>query len=334
MTEFQNNIDKEEQKSEATHEQKEMLGAVLQQAREAKKFTTAEVATRLHLRNVVVEEIERDDFSNISSATYVRGYVRNYARLVEADLTVIEACLARQVPTVASPTMHSFSRKTSIEKRDTHWMWLTYFIVIVSIALAIWWWVQKPTSVDESLSKPTIEELQAPNDAEDSTTIEPTRRGTISENSSTDDTLATAAMDTPTTENDVTNTAEQAAPVNADVDTANATTANETVADATPAAATPAASDNSTVGATADISQSTIDLVLSGDCWIKATDANGHVMIDGLKTAGQHIQVAGIPPISVILGAPQVVTLKYNDAIVSLEGFKAGRVARLTLPQA
>ncbi|MCH1923321.1 DUF4115 domain-containing protein [Shewanella sp. C32] len=329
MTEFQNNSDKEEQKSEATHEHKDMLGAVLQQAREAKKFTTAEVATRLHLRNVVVEEIERDDFSNISSATYVRGYVRNYARLVEADIRLIEECLARQVPTVASPHMQSFSRKTTLEKRDTHWMWLTYFIVIVSIALAVWWWVQKPASVDESLSKPTIEELQAPNDANDNTTIQPTRRDIISDNSSADETSATAAIDTPATASDVTSTAAPVAPANTDLETANAT-----AVDAAPAVTTATASDNSAVGATADISQSTIDLVLSGDCWIKATDANGHVMIDGLKTAGQQIQVAGIPPISIILGAPQVVTLKYNGANVSLDGYKAGRVARLTLPQA
>ncbi|WP_417762135.1 RodZ domain-containing protein [Shewanella sp.] len=332
MTEFQNKIDKEEQKSEATHEQKEMLGAVLREAREAKKYTTAEVATRLHLRNVVVEEIERDDFSNISSATYVRGYVRNYARLVEADLATIEACLAHQVPTVASPAMHSFSRKTSIEKRDTHWMWLTYFIVIVSIALAVWWWVQKPASVDESLSKPTIEELQAPNDNE-TPVMEPTNRGTISGRNTTEDSgqVAEAASEVTTPDS------AYQQPLMPEANSAtedSASAANTATTDATPETRVAAAEDSVSTSETAAISKANIELILSGDCWIKASDASGHVMIDGLKTAGQHIQVAGIPPISVILGAPQVVTLKYNDANVSLDGYKAGRVARLTLPQA
>ncbi|KFZ38139.1 hypothetical protein HR45_06445 [Shewanella mangrovi] len=316
MTESNNNIDKEVQKSEGIEEQLELLGAVLKAARETKKLSVAEVATRLHLRVAVVEEIEQDDFSNISSATYVRGYVRNYARLVEADHALVEQCLAHQVPTVTPPSMQSFSRKTSIKKRETRWMWLTYLIVLISLALAVWWWWQKPASVDEHLSEPTIEELQTPVEqtpaSNDTQTTPPAAEPQVEEPPSNTDNSQVSADDA-----DVPNASEQA----------GATSVAPAISDTneTESSAAETASHASSVA---------LELSLAGDCWLQITDGQGQVLADGLKNAGRHIQVAGIPPIKVVLGAPESVTMTYNGAQVSLDKYPAGRVARLTLPQA
>ena len=56
------------------------LGSVLKTAREQMGLSIAETAVKLHLRPGIVENLEADDFSNIASSTYVRGYVKNYAR--------------------------------------------------------------------------------------------------------------------------------------------------------------------------------------------------------------------------------------------------------------
>lgn len=140
------------------------LGTVLRTAREQMGLSIADTAVKLHLRPGIVENLEADDFSNISSSTYVRGYVKNYARMLGVDNALIEACLARQVPLVTQPAMQSFSRKTTYQARDTKLKWLSFFIVIVLLGLFVLWWMQRTTLVTHvDISKPTAEELAAAN---------------------------------------------------------------------------------------------------------------------------------------------------------------------------
>ncbi|MEL4429247.1 RodZ domain-containing protein [Shewanella mangrovisoli] len=140
------------------------LGTVLRTAREQMGLSIADTAVKLHLRPGIVENLEADDFSNISSSTYVRGYVKNYARMLGVDNSLIEACLARQVPLVTQPAMQSFSRKTTYQARDTKLKWLSFFIVIVLLGLFVLWWMQRTTLVTHvDVSQPTAEELAAAN---------------------------------------------------------------------------------------------------------------------------------------------------------------------------
>ena len=53
-----------------------------------------------------------------------------------------------------------------------------------------------------------------------------------------------------------------------------------------------------------------------------------------MKGAGAAVQVSGVPPFKIILGAPHVATLSLDGQMVSLADFPKGRVARLTLPRA
>ncbi|MFT6131848.1 MAG: cytoskeleton protein RodZ, partial [Shewanella sp.] len=80
--------------------------------------------------------------------------------------------------------------------------------------------------------------------------------------------------------------------------------------------------------------ESVLTIELTGDCWVNVTDANGKVMVDGVKNSAQRIEVRGIKPFKVILGAPQVASISLDGNNVSLAEFANGRVARLTLPKA
>jgi cytoskeleton protein RodZ len=107
-----------------------------------------------------------------------------------------------------------------------------------------------------------------------------------------------------------------------------------------PVSSTPLPTTTSTTTATAASTlvavagQSIIDVQLTGDCWINIVDAKGKALVDGVKGAGATVQVSGVPPFKVILGAPHVATLSLDGQIVSLADFPKGRVARLTLPKA
>ncbi|PWF63795.1 hypothetical protein CBX96_08130 [Shewanella sp. BC20] len=346
------------------------LGTVLRTAREQMGLSIADTAVKLHLRPGIVENLEADDFSNISSSTYVRGYVKNYARMLGVDNALIEACLARQVPLVTQPAMQSFSRKTTYQARDTKLKWLSFFIVIVLLGLFVLWWMQRTTLVTHvDISKPTAEELAAanqtlPGDVLLTETDASQRLSEIAVNGSmaTDGPVKDTDESTidPNMNDSAAMEAEQTPAANSAMNASESNTASDLVASnavAVPSATQNVAANtapvqnqtasnvpatNTAVTNTASTAQampvvagqSSITIELTGDCWINIVDAKGKAIVDGVRGAGANIQASGVPPFKVILGAPTVVsTFTVDGKAISLAEFPKGRVARLTIPQ-
>lgn len=305
MTELNNQVNKDEDENPKVPGQEDTLGSLLKSAREQKGITVEDAATRLHLRPCIVADIEADCFSNIDSSTYVRGYVKNYARILGVDKEAINNCLARQVPKVTEPAMQSFSRKTSRQATDSRLMLVTYLIGFLLLALLVVWWLQKPSVVsDVDFSQPTAEEVQQAREFE-------SRQAQIAETELPPET----STETPTAE------VEKSLVEDNNTDEANSGVVNSDVYMTEQPVATEA-------------TQASVGIELDGDCWIKLTDANGKTLIDGLRSPGQTIRVQGKAPFKLVLGAPQTVSLTFNGQAVSLADFPSGRVARLTLPQA
>lgn len=312
-------------------------GAILKAAREAKGLSIETVATQLHLRPKIISDIEQDIFDNIASTTYVRGYIRNYARFINADLNDIQLCLSHQLPEIVPPAMQSFSRKTTHQARNSRLNLVTYLILAVLIAMFVLWWVQKSsllTNIDVSM--PTVEEIAAEASMPEPQQITPAEQ--------TGDTQA--AMDDGT---DVDANAEQASvAANAEIDAATSSLEQPNASITTMPASTLTPAANSTLNQASTESIVNLDstalsvsgteglltIELSGDCWINVTDANGKVLVDGVKTAAKSVEVRGLKPFKVILGAPQVASISLDGDQVSLAEFANGRVARLTLPKA
>lgn len=375
----------------------ETLGQILKNAREKMGLSIGDAAVKLHLRPKIVEDLEADVFTNIASATYARGYVKNFARLVGADPALVEACLAKQVPLVTEPAMQSFSRKTTHQATDTKLKWLSLMIVLILLGLFVVWWMQKSsllTHVD--VSQPTVEEVAAANqslsaEALLTETDASQRLSDIAVNGSmaTDGPVrdsdessinlsevdgSSATVTAPSSGAADNTQAVDPAGLNANTATANAANAAPTQGAAManqPSSANPAASsqpvttpqpstnspangsvyttnpvntnspantNNSNLASTQVATipgQSSLNIQLSGDCWINILDAKGKVLVDGVSGAGANIQVSGVAPFKVILGAPHVVThFSLDGQTVSLADFPKGRVARLTLPKA
>ncbi|QYK10342.1 RodZ domain-containing protein [Shewanella mangrovisoli] len=349
------------------------LGTVLRTAREQMGLSIADTAVKLHLRPGIVENLEADDFSNISSSTYVRGYVKNYARMLGVDNALIEACLARQVPLVTQPAMQSFSRKTTYQARDTKLKWLSFFIVIVLLGLFVLWWMQRTTLVTHvDVSQPTAEELAAANqtlpgdvlltetDASERLSeiavngsmatdgpVKDTDESTIDPNINdmaameAEQTSANSAMNPSESNSALTSNASNTAPSSAASNTVGTPSATQNAATNTApvqnqtASNAPATNTASTAQAMpVTAGQSSITIELTGDCWINIVDAKGKAIVDGVRGAGANIQASGVPPFKVILGAPTVVsTFTVDGKAISLAEFPKGRVARLTIPQ-
>lgn len=331
------------------------LGVILKAAREARGMSVADVATALHLRPSIVKDIEADDFSNISSTTYVRGYVKNFARIVEADKQQVEACLARQAPGVSQPTMQSFSRKTVRQARDSRYQMVTWLVIIILLALMVFWWLQTSkffNSAGVDFSKPTAEEVAA-SSAETASMgqIPIEERRLSSAEQSVNDPLANdqPANDQPASDllanesgaQELVAQAQAGEPAAAEQAQTQTQTQTPTQAPSDSGAQTNPATDAASVDAqntqagqsTPAAGQASVELALSADCWIQVKDASGKVLLADLRKAGQAVSLSGKAPFKLILGAPQAVTVTFNGEAVGLDEFPAGKVARFTLPK-
>ncbi|MEZ9140319.1 MULTISPECIES: RodZ domain-containing protein [unclassified Shewanella] len=299
-------------------------GMLLRTAREAKGLSVEAVATQLHLRPGIIEDIENDNFDNIASATYARGYAKNYAKYVEADANALQQCLAQQLPDETA-AMQSFSRKTTREARDSRLTIVTYLIIFALLALLVVWWVQKDSLLSGiDLSKPTAEEVAA---------------ASVTEVNQTEDLLEPeidpklAYVEPSANESDIENNI-QALTTSLDNAQDNVDETLQSASALTSDAATeltnePVVSNETDALAANDA----LSMSFTADCWVNVVDATGKTLVDGVKGSSRIVEAKGVAPFKLILGAPQVVTIKFNGEDISLADFSEGRVARLTLPR-
>lgn len=83
------------------------LGERLRELRVEKGLSVAEAASQLYLRAEAIEALERNDFDALPAETYVRGYLRNYAQLLEVpaeSLLGLYAAKDKAPPPPPAPT--------------------------------------------------------------------------------------------------------------------------------------------------------------------------------------------------------------------------------------
>ncbi|PML77745.1 cytoskeleton protein RodZ [Enterovibrio norvegicus] len=332
---------------EATHP-----GTALKQAREAQGLTEQDVADRLRLRVSVIRELEADCCDQKQIATFTRGYIRSYAKLVglNSDKLLCDFQPAKEHEDSAQQ-MQSFSRKTRLEKHDSRVMGLTWVILAVVVGLTAFWWWQNQQN-DPLLSLPESANIFAQQETEtsDGSTVTLDVVTDVVEPASTDASSDTAAsvdavsnVDAASNENTASdaNAAEgNATEENVSTDivlsksepTQTASSAERTE---TPAVTTTTASSTTSTTPTATQNSPLAPLTMrfSADCWVDVRDANGKRLVAGIKTAGESVSLSGKAPFKIVLGAPSAVDLAYDGKKVDLSGYPSGRVARLSLPK-
>lgn len=92
------------------------VGQQLRQAREARGLSLADIALTLKLGQRQVAALEAGDWHGLPGQTFIRGFVRNYARLVQLDPGPLMAQLDRILERPASNLEMPESRPAEIER--------------------------------------------------------------------------------------------------------------------------------------------------------------------------------------------------------------------------
>ncbi|BBR40125.1 XRE family transcriptional regulator [Aeromonas veronii] len=303
-------------------------GQLLRNAREQLGWTREQVASRIHLRLTLIAAIESDTYDKHTSHTFIRGYLRTYAKLVGIpEETILAAYDKLGLTPPDNIDMQSFSRRSRQQANDSRLKVVTWLVILVLIALSVAWWWQstaRRSAGDEALAatemsatsstpaEPAITPPDAINtDAVEGATVAPaatdvTAPAVVSEASAT---LAPASAAVAPTD------------VNADVGTvtdvavsgANGTESNEAVVD-------PATAPQ-------------LKMSFTADCWLDVKDANGKTLFSGLKKANDELVLEGAEPLKFIIGAPMAVKLDYKGQSFDMSRYNNGRTARFSLPQ-
>lgn len=297
-------------------------GQLLRNAREQLGWTREQVASRIHLRLTLIAAIEADTYDKHTSHTFIRGYLRAYAKLVGIPEETILAAYERLGLTPPDNIdMQSFSRRSRQRANDSRLKVVTWLVILVLIALSIAWWWQstaRRSAGEEALAA--------------------TEMGTTSTVSSD-----TAASDGAAP------VLEAAAPVLPAVSDAAATVESPVAVApaASEAVSTAPALDNASAAVTTEASAAVstepaatesatapqLKMSFTADCWLDVKDANGKTLFSGLKKANDELVLEGPEPLKFIIGAPMAVNLEYKGKSFDMSRYNNGRTARFSLPQ-
>ncbi|WP_029303315.1 helix-turn-helix domain-containing protein, partial [Aeromonas hydrophila] len=131
-------------------------GQLLRNAREQLGWTREQVASRIHLRLTLIAAIESDTYDKHTSHTFIRGYLRTYAKLVGIpEETILAAYDKLGLTPPDNIDMQSFSRRSRQQANDSRLKVVTWLVILVLIALSVAWWWQstaRRSAGDEALA--------------------------------------------------------------------------------------------------------------------------------------------------------------------------------------
>ena len=309
--------------TEATqdHQEANTTGARLRNAREQLGLSQQAVAERLCLKVSTVRDIEDDKAPADLASTFLRGYIRSYARLVHIPEEELLPMMAKQAPIRAAKVapMQTFSLGKRRKKRDGWLMSFTWLVLFVVIGLSgAWWWQDHKAQQDEisTMADQSSAELNSGDNNSQSIPLD---------NQSANSAPDTAAKSAPV------ETSPAPAPASAPAPVENNAVVAPSQANVDTAATTPLPTDQANVTAAAASAQ---DLVLNftADCWLEVSDATGKKLFSGLQRKGGNLNLSGQAPYKLKIGAPAAVQIQYLGKPVDLSRFiRTNQVARLTL---
>ncbi|MBL0662056.1 RodZ domain-containing protein [Aeromonas caviae] len=287
-------------------------GQLLRNTREQLGWTREQVASRIHLRLTLIAAIEADTYDKHTSHTFIRGYLRAYAKLVGIpEETILAAYEKLGLTPPDNIDMQSFSRRSRQQANDSRLKVVTWLVILVLIGLSVAWWWQstaRRSAGDDALAA-----------TEMSATVN-TPEANVAPAVEVSEPVLPAASDAVSTQVVVSGATATLPVVATDASAAVPTDVSGAVSTAESTTTEPAKAPQ-------------LKMSFTADCWLDVKDANGKTLFSGLKKANDELVLEGPEPLRFIIGAPMAVNLEYQGKSFDMSRYNNGRTARFSLPQ-
>ncbi len=336
------------------------VGELLQAARIHAGLSVADVANRLRMGVKQVDALERADYAALPAGTFLRGFVRNYAKAVgvsvDEALSTLErthknaAALAASVvvaPTIAaSPVkLHVGGEALASPKARL----LAALVVVLLLAAAVWyWWANvrpyladggrakstETTTVGAPANEYTLPQAPASADAAASSSSDPASQPSQPsvtppaplENTAVPSVATTSSADAVTQKKSELKQVSPAA-VNPSIAEPTPPILSSSKVIATPITSEPAKSSR-VAGETGRVG-----FTFSGQSWVEVTDSTGRTILSRRYNAGETDEVSGRGPFSIVVGNATVTRMAFNGREFDLIPHRRGNstVARVNV---
>ena len=283
--------------SEGTADNKSAgVGSILSAARQRQGLSVADVARQLKLGVRQIEALEADDYKSLPRITFVRGFIRNYAKLLQIDAEPLLKPTEHLLPTPQIPEAEpGVAEIPSVSNKNNLWRSYAAFALFASLGVMflVYEWYR---------------EQSVPRTKPVSAAVKPQKSKTP------------VAQFTPKPASPA-NPANTASPAN------QASTSGPVVPGDTPLPE----QTGEARPVVQQIRSSEIRLEFDEESWVGITDKNGKTIFAQVNPAGSTQTVRGYPPFLLVAGNAAGVRLTYNDKPVDLQPYTKVDVARITL---
>lgn len=295
------------------------IGPSFRQAREALGLSVEDVASHLRLSLRQIHALENDEFSALPEATITRGFIRNYARLLEIPAEPLLDVYKAYSPAGGPKAITIQSANILISGGDRR-PWLAYISASIVIALLLGAWLLYFEYPKSQSAQPSVAPVASPVEASSDMVTEP---------------LPIAALPAAERDQAAVQEAEPAqAPSAAAASVEPAVTTPAAVAippAASPTSTAPIPSPTSTSAVPSQTGVSKLTMHFSQQTWVSVVDRDNKELVNKNKPAGSDEVVEATPPLKLIIGNAAATSLIYNGKSVDLGPHSRLNVARLTL---
>ena len=296
------------------------LGRILSEERERQGLSRTEVAQRLHMSATQIEAIESGEYARLPQGPFLRGFVRNYGKLLGVDADTLLSQLAQVAPRNAAPDIVVPSQNIRFDPMGER-LASPYVkagvlaVVVVALAFAaMYWWLFIRPIPSASQSRKAAEKAAA----------EAPRGGPPQQLAAPPITAPEPVPPSPAP-----TVSEGAEPARNGTSKAEASQAE--VSKAEVARVEVARADAAKAEATRKTGMRTLQLRFRAESWVEVRDAQGTVLFSRLNAGGSQAEVVGRPPMTVVVGNAPEVDVRYEGRDFPLEPHTKVAVARFTL---
>jgi cytoskeleton protein RodZ len=276
------------------------LGELLIAARERWNLSAADLARQMRLALRQVQALEENRFGDLPGNTFVRGFIRNYARVVQADPEPFLQAYEHSRPRQQQPEIeHSNAQIAFPNKTLPKWVWyLGALLVLALLSPLLIYLALHEDEAPSQVAKPA------------STVVSPVPQA-----------LQEAPLILPPPQAVLQNTSPGLA----------SGPASGTQATIPMVPETPAAAAKPPVPEPAASGEANVALSFEGDAWVEIRDKSGKIVFSKLSRRGETQAVQGKPPFSVVVGNAAQVRIAYNGKPFDLAPYIKVNVARFKL---
>lgn len=305
-----------------THEEPVMtsttptLGERLRQAREAKKYTIAEVAAQLRLTKDIVSYLENQEWERLNGRTYARGYFASYVKFLGLPYDEMLAVFNLEY-TVTEPAVNLRQQQHVSEESSFPWFMLALIAIVMLVAWLAYqqWQTTQLAQQNNAVVSPQVS-AETEQDSFADSIVEPVESD-VTTGTQPIEALSDSASGSQAPEAD--NESDSSDIVELEENTAETDNSTEQI-------------NQTETQLSPDASQKmTLRMSFSAECWVEVTSDDAKVLVSQVMQADDSLELSTEDTLNILLGRANAATVFLNDEQVDLKPYTQGDVARLTL---